>query len=135
MNSSTPNWRSFLPTGLSLDVVTLIVRDTARSKEFYTEKLGFKLKTDADGFASVLTPNGFSIGLHTAHEGHTHKVDPDGVQLEFEVDDVNTSYEQLKKNGVRFVQGPKDMPWGEREAQFKDPDGHVLIISSPSTNK
>jgi len=123
--------RDPLPVGPILDLITVIVRDTRRSKEFYVKKLGFKLKTDAGEFVSVITPNKFPIGLHTPHDGHRHKVDPYGFQLEFAVHDVDEWYKQLKKKGVRFSQKPKDMPWKEREAELKDPDGHVLIISSP----
>jgi catechol 2,3-dioxygenase-like lactoylglutathione lyase family enzyme len=119
-----------LPSDPILDLITVIVRDTRRSKDFYLRKLGFKLKTEADEFVSVLTPNNFPIGLHTPHKGHTHKVAASSFQLEFAVDDVDLWYERLKKKGVRFIQKPKDMPWKEREAEFKDPDGHVLIISS-----
>ncbi len=120
-----------LSAGPNLDLITVIVRDTRRSKDFYVEKLGFKLKTDAGEFVSILTPNKFPIGLHTPHKGHIHKVAPNSFQLEFAVDDVDAWYKRLKKKGVRFSQRPKNTPWKEREAELKDPDGHTLIISSP----
>src|SRR2546427_6122376 len=71
-----------LSTGPNLDLITVIVRDTRRSKDFYVEKLGFKLKTDAGEFVSILTPNKFPIGLQTPHKGHIHKVAPNSFQLE-----------------------------------------------------
>jgi catechol 2,3-dioxygenase-like lactoylglutathione lyase family enzyme len=120
-----------LRTGPVLDLITVIVRDTRRSKEFYVKKLGFKLKTDAGEFVSVLTPNKIAIGLHEPHEGHIHKVVPCSFQLEFVVDDVDAWYSRLKKKRVKFTQKPKNMPWKEREAELKDPDGHILIISGP----
>jgi PhnB protein len=121
-----------LRTGPVLDLITVIVRDTKRSKEFYVKKLGLELKTDAGEFVSVLTPNKIAIGLHEPHEGHTHKVAPSSFQLEFVVDDVDAWYSRLKKKGVKFTQKPKNMPWKQREAELKDPDGHILIISSPT---
>ena len=124
-----------MPSGPVLDLITVIVKDIQRSKEFYVKKLGFKLKTDAGEFVSVLTPNKFLIGLHTPHKGHGHKVEVHGFQLEFEVDDVDSWYQRLRKQGVRFAQKPKDTPWREREAELKDPDGHILVISSPVRNK
>jgi catechol 2,3-dioxygenase-like lactoylglutathione lyase family enzyme len=120
-----------LRTDPVLDLITVIVRDTRRSKEFYVKKLGFKLKTDAAEFVSVLTPNKIAIGLHEPHKGHIHKVAPSSSQLEFVVDDVDAWYSRLKKKGVKFTQKPKNMPWKEREAELKDPDGHILIISGP----
>ena len=124
-----------MSSGLVFDLITVIVKDIQRSKEFYVKKLGFKLKTDAGEFASVLTPNGFPIGLHTRHKGHEHKVEAHGFKLEFQVNDVDAWYQRLRKQGVRFAQKPKDMPWKEREAELKDPDGHILVISSPVRNK
>ena len=124
-----------MPSGLVFGLITVIVKDVQRSKEFYVKNLGFKLKTDANEFVSLLTPNRFLIGLHSPHKGHEHKVEAKGFQLEFEVDDVDAWYERLRKQGVRFAQKPKDMPWKEREAEFKDPDGHILIISSPVRKK
>jgi catechol 2,3-dioxygenase-like lactoylglutathione lyase family enzyme len=121
-----------LRTGPVLDLITVIVRDTKRSKEFYVKKLGLELKTDAGEFVSVLTPNKIAIGLHLPHEGHTHKVAPSSFQLEFVVDDVDAWYSRLKKKGVKFTQKPKNMPWKQREAELKDPDGHILTISSPT---
>ena len=124
-----------MPSGPVFDLITVIVKDIQWSKEFYVKKLGFKLKTDAGEFVSVLTPNRFPIGLHTPHKGHQHKVEAHGFQLEFEVNDVDAWYQRLRKQGVRFAQKPKDMPWKEREAELKDPDGHILVISSPVRNK
>jgi catechol 2,3-dioxygenase-like lactoylglutathione lyase family enzyme len=116
-------------------LITVIVRDARRSKDFYVKKLGFKLKTDAGEFVSVLTPNKFPIGLHMPHKGHKHRVHPDSFQLEFDVDNVDAWYKFLKKKGVRFTQKPKDRPWKEREAELRDPDGHILVISSPVRGK
>ena len=120
-----------MPAGPVLDLITVIVRDAKRSREFYVKKLGLKLKTNAGEFVSVLTPNKFAIGLHEPHKGHIHKVAPSSFQIEFVVDDVDAWYSRLKKKGVKFTRKPKNMSWKEREAELKDPDGHILIISSP----
>ena len=45
------------------------------------------------------------------------------------LDDADRAYEELSKNGVRFVQPPKTRPDGQRYAFFEDPEGNLWEIS------
>ncbi len=116
--------------------VLLQVRDVERSREFYSEKLGFRVLYDfSPEYLSVVTPNRLQIGLHpfknrVAKIRTTEKP----VGIEFEVDNVDLWYQRLRKRGIRFSERPKNS-WGEREARFKDPDGYHLAISSPVKSK
>ena len=47
----------------------------------------------------------------------------------FACDDVQYSYEQLRKRGVEFEEEPQKQPWGTY-AIFKDPDGNRFVLSS-----
>jgi len=119
--------------GLRLHQVLLQVKDVERSKEFYTRKLGFKVRYDfSPKYVAVLTPNKLQIGLHPFQRGRGRqrsRNQPAGI--EFEVDNVDFWYRRLRKLGIRFTEKPKDS-WGEREARFSDPDGYRLAISSPA---
>ena len=119
--------------GLRLHQVLLQVKDVERSKEFYTRKLGFKVRYDfSPKYIAVLTPNKLQIGLHPFQRGHRRQRSRNQpVGIEFEVDNVDLCYRRLRKLGVRFSEKPKDS-WGEREARFSDPDGYRLAISSPA---
>ena len=104
------------------------VKDVDRSREFYTDLLGFKLVHNfSPHYLAVLTPNKLQIGFHPG-KGSAKK--SPGLGIEFEVDHVDSWYQRLKRHGIRFVEKPKDA-WGEREARFLDPDGYSLAISSP----
>lgn len=46
-----------------------------------------------------------------------------------EVDDVDGTYKELKKKGVKFVAEPKDQYWGGRTATFIDPDEYRFILA------
>lgn len=107
------------------------VRNVDRSGEFYTETLGFKLLYDfSPRYLAVETPNKLQIGFHPREKGVAPSLSGSKpVGIEFEVDDVDSWYQRLRKLGVRFIGKPKDA-WGEREARFRDPDGYRLAISS-----
>ncbi len=106
-----------------------------KSKEFYTKKLGFKVKHDySPEYLAVVTPNKLQIGFHPGNGSESRKARRDQpVGIEFEVDDVDAFYGRLKKMGVKFIEKPTNA-WGEREARFVDPDGYRLAISGPIGN-
>ena len=56
-----------------------------------------------------------------------------GIEIGFTVDNLNGWYTRLIGEGVRFLSAPTDMPWGTREAQLADPDGHVLTLKAVAT--
>lgn len=45
------------------------------------------------------------------------------------VDDVDAVHVQLVSNGVEFLKGPIDPPWGLQTATFADPAGHMWEIA------
>ncbi|HZD13184.1 MAG TPA: VOC family protein, partial [Candidatus Binatus sp.] len=56
--------------GMHLHQILLQVRDMAKSKEFYTKTLGFKLQYDfSPGYLAVLTPNKLQIGFYSKKSG------------------------------------------------------------------
>ena len=102
-----------------------------RSRQFYTKKLGFKVKYDfSPEYLAVVTPNRLQLGFHPSKPGGSKRTRDQPVGIEFEVDDVDALYNKLKKQGVKFVEKPTNA-WGEREARFLDPDGYRLAISGP----
>jgi len=121
--------------GLRLHQVILRVKDLERSKQFYTKKLGFKVKYDfSPEYLAVVTPNRLQIGFYPGNQSRSRKAHGDQpVGIEFEVDDVDALYEKLRKLGVKFIEKPTNA-WGEREARFLDPDGYRLAISGPVGN-
>ena len=119
--------------GLRLNQILLHVRDVERSRRFYTEKLGFKVRHDfSPEYVAIVTPNNIQIGLHPRKDRQSKQTNTaQHASIEFDVDNVDVWYKRLKERGVKFTEKPRD-EWGEREARFKDPDGYGLAISSPS---
>ena len=52
--------------------------------------------------------------------------------LEFRVENVDDEFKRLKEH-VDVVHAPKDLPWGNRTAQFRDPEGTLVSLYTPVT--
>lgn len=52
------------------------------------------------------------------------------VFIEFEVDDVDGHFAALRLADEDVVLGPTTMPWGNRSALVRDPDGNVVNLFS-----
>jgi predicted enzyme related to lactoylglutathione lyase len=52
------------------------------------------------------------------------------VIVEFEVDDVDAEFARLEADLSDVVLPPSTMPWGNRSALFRDPDGNVVNLFS-----
>jgi catechol 2,3-dioxygenase-like lactoylglutathione lyase family enzyme len=120
---------------------SIIVDDQAKALKFYTEKLGFKVKTDipaggarwitlvppdeADGPELLLEPIGMDFAKtfqQTLYER--------GIPLTMLAsDDVQKEYETLKANGVAFKMPPQVSPGGgPLMAIFDDTCGNYIVM-------
>lgn len=52
------------------------------------------------------------------------------VVVEFEVDDVDAEFLRLEPALEEVVLPPTTMPWGNRSALFRDPDGNLVNLFS-----
>jgi catechol 2,3-dioxygenase-like lactoylglutathione lyase family enzyme len=60
-----------------------------------------------------------------------HVVEPGPTGITFLTDNILADYERLKLKGVRFVNTPKKMEWGEWLCAFLDPDGNEFDLKQP----
>ena len=106
--------------------VTFYVSDLKRAAKFYEETLGLEKKYEFSSYVGFEC-GGVEIGL-IPKIGGNQKVGPLSPSVEFLVDDVEKTYNELKRRGVKFVKELHEEPWGGRQAAFTDPDGNVLEI-------
>ncbi len=112
--------------------VCVLVEDIERSIQFYTEKLGFKLRRRAEGFADFagagLTLAAWEIDHIHEHTGVSNRRAPAGalkgcIALELESPAVlDKLYKELSERGVEFQAPPKSFVWNAYAAYFTDPD-------------
>ncbi|MEK1852739.1 MAG: VOC family protein [Phyllobacterium sp.] len=112
--------------------VCLLVEDIERTVDFYVNKLGFKMRRRAEGFADF--HNGgvilaaWELGHINAHTGVSSRVSPRGahkVCIAVELgspEEVDGYYKSLTANGVPFYGEPANHVWNARCAYFTDPD-------------
>ncbi|HBN08964.1 MAG TPA: lactoylglutation lyase [Cyanobacteria bacterium UBA8530] len=50
------------------------------------------------------------------------------MELYFESESIGEMDELLQKEGVEFLHGIVEQPWGQRVLRFYDPDGHVVEL-------
>jgi len=103
----------------------LFVSDVQRSVDFYKRLFGFKLIEGSKDYARLKSPRGnATIALHKIKDIHEGK----GITLYFETEDIDGFCEQLIKQGVKFSEVPKVMPWGWKHAYLTDPDGYNISL-------
>jgi catechol 2,3-dioxygenase-like lactoylglutathione lyase family enzyme len=123
------------------------VHDQDEALEFYTDKLGMELREDVTlpemgnfRWLSVGVPGqDVSITLmevpgppvfdeDTRAQIHALLAKGASGGLFFSTDDIQSSYEELKKRGVQFSQEPTEQPYGV-DAGFRDPSGNQFRLA------
>jgi catechol 2,3-dioxygenase-like lactoylglutathione lyase family enzyme len=131
-----------------LSHATIFVTNQDEALEFYREKLGFKVHTDAmvgehfrwltigtndqpDFELILMEPKpGMLMDEETAQTVRSlvaKGVLGAGV---FNTDDCRGTYEELKAKGVQFLSEPTERPYGV-EAVFKDNSGNWFSLTEP----
>jgi catechol 2,3-dioxygenase-like lactoylglutathione lyase family enzyme len=120
-------------------VAGIYVRDQDEALEFYVNKLGFEVHTDARNgdyrWLTVQHPDqsSFQLGLfkpqpptvddataQTLNEAVAKGAMPPLVLI---VDDCRSAYDRLRDRGVEFTQEPIER-YGSVDASFRDPSGN-----------
>ena len=123
------------------------VKDQNEALSFYTEKLGFEIRSDVtNGDFRWLTvslpsqPDVQFVLLDIKSNDHDlTKAEADTVMAllregklppspVIETDDIQKVYEDFTAKGVEFLRPPTARPWGTSDAQFKDNSGNTWLL-------
>lgn len=120
-----------------ISLITLGVRDLAKSIEFYEKGLGLpRMESPPD--VAFFTLNGTWLGLYGRDAlAEDAQVSPEGegfagfalahnLASEAEVD---AQLEQAREAGATIVKPAQKVFWGGYSGYFKDPDGHLWEIA------
>ena len=116
----------------------LIASDLRSMVGFYEMVTAQSAEWLAPVFAEIVTPAAtLAIGsAETIELFSAGSAEPGANRtaiLEFQVDDVDAEFARLKGEAT-VVQEPKAMPWGNRAAQFRDPEGTLVSLYTPVTD-
>jgi len=128
---------------------TIFVSNQEESLEFYRDKLGFQVHTDAMvgpefRWLTLNTPDdpNFELVLMEIKPGMLMD-EPTATKLRevlakgvlgagvFNTDDCRGTFEEMKSKGVEFVSEPSERPYGI-EAVFKDNSGNWFSLTQPT---
>jgi len=109
------------------------VRDQNRALQFYTEKLGFAVKTNqefspAQRWIELSIPGADTGIVLFTPQGHEDRIGT-FVHTSWEVDDVQKTYDELQAKGVEFTGPPQKQPWGTF-AMMKDSEGNQIVLAT-----
>ncbi|MRG57580.1 VOC family protein [Phyllobacterium sp. SYP-B3895] len=122
-----------------VQVAGVYVHDQDEALQFYVEKLGFRVHTDARNgdyrWLTVQHPDqpDFQLGLFRPQAPTVDDATAQGLAeavakgamppLVLVVDDCQAAFEAMSKRGVEFTQEPIDR-YGSVDASFRDPSGN-----------
>jgi extradiol dioxygenase family protein len=111
------------------------VKDVARARQFYEEKVGLKPKQEIEGGVVYEFAEHTAAFMYPTPNAGTSRAS----QAFWQVDDLEREVAELRKRGVTFEE--YDMPGVKtrngiaeasmaKTAWFKDPDGNILSIQN-----
>jgi catechol 2,3-dioxygenase-like lactoylglutathione lyase family enzyme len=118
--------------------ICFLVQDLDRAIEFYRDRVGFKLRRLAPGFADFFTA-GVTLALWQVDHMQSHLRLPRGlaskggwrtmaaVQVESS-DRVHAMHQELSARGVLFLVEPQAYPWNAYACYFTDPEDNLWEI-------
>jgi predicted enzyme related to lactoylglutathione lyase len=124
---------------MSFASVRIITDDLDGLVAFYARVTGREAQRPAPVFAQFDGP-GASLAIASTATvamlgGALAPATNRSVFLEFEVADVDRAFAELQPEAGDVVLEPTTMPWGNRSALVRDPDGNVVnLFSKPTTD-
>ncbi|MBM4763593.1 VOC family protein [Bacillus sp. B15-48] len=120
---------------LSMKYVILYVNDFEKTMDFYKCKLGLPVKMQQDTYVEFGT-GAVTLAFNTRRDvkeltGLNIPEDSASTQtfeIGFVVEDVVSTIENLRQQGVPIIKEPVTKPWGQTIAYVADPDGHYIEI-------
>ncbi|MFE2299323.1 VOC family protein [Streptomyces sp. NPDC059445] len=102
---------------------------------FYTKLFGaeqiFRVPEEGPAFYLGLRIGDTDLGLVTKESPETGAGAAPRILLSIGVDDVDETLGRVTALGGSVSGGPNDMPWGQRVAHIKDPDGNPVNLTQP----
>jgi predicted enzyme related to lactoylglutathione lyase len=112
---------------------TIITAHLERMLEFYSGLLGAnetsRVPEEGPVFYVGLRIGNSDIGV--VSDSSVAGAQAGRILLSIEVRDVDRLLPRVHGLGGEVTGGPTDMPWGQRVAHIKDPDGNAVNLTAP----
>lgn len=122
---------------MSFTSIRTVTDDVDRLVAFYERVTGRRAERPSPVFAQFSGP-GANLAIASVEtvamlDGALTAVANRSVIVEFDVADVDGAFAALAPIGEDVVLAPTTMPWGNRSALVRDPDGNVVNLFSTPT--
>lgn len=107
----------------------LNVKSVPASIDYYVDKLGFQKEWDWGSPPEFACVQRDDVRIFLCYDGQGAT----GMWISVFLQDVDALYEDYKKTGAIIRQPPTSFPWGVREMNVEDLDGHRLRMGSEAT--
>ena len=107
----------------------LFVHDFSESMNYYTQKLLFNRLWDWGDPPSFGAVRLDKVEIFFCLKGQGQP----GTWMMIFLDSVDDLYREFQERGAKVLKSPTNMPWGTREMNVEDPDGHRIRFGSDST--
>lgn len=92
----------------------------------FAAEVTYRYADDGDDVYVALSVGGGDMGI-----GRARGIGPgDRIAVWLYVDDADAAFAATLAAGAEAVAAPEDLPWGERVAEVKDPDGNPLYLAT-----
>ncbi|HEY0997589.1 MAG TPA: VOC family protein [Gemmatimonadaceae bacterium] len=126
-------------TPLDADALSasLTVRDLAASRDWYRDALGFAIdrEIERDGVLRAVGIRAGAVRLMLNQDDGAKGLDrAKGAGLSLMIttrQDIDAIAARVRARGTPFITEPQDTPWGARVFRVADPDGFILVVSTP----
>lgn len=114
----------------------IMTADVAGTAAFYTQHFGFEALFSADWYVHLQSTESEHVTLAILDGSHetipeTGRGVVSGLLLNFEVEDVDAVYEQLRAAGLPIRLDIRDEDFGQRHFITADPNGVLIDIIKP----
>jgi len=115
---------------LRVSMISLGVKDMARSIVFYRDTLGLEL-SGKPGEVTLFKSGPVTLALNHPLGRASADALVGAVEIIFPVESVAAGHGSLAARGCAFINQPHEVTAGTWAATFTDPDGHRLTILGP----
>lgn len=121
-------------------IPVLVYRDIAAAHDFLVQAFGFAaggVERDGEGTAvhAEVRVGDAPVWLHRVTDEHQlgspETLDMAGSGLVVYVTDVDAHFARARAAGARVQSEPTDQPYGQREYEARDPEGHRWWFATP----
>jgi len=125
---------------MKLTSLRIISKDIQAAAAFYEQIIGITATWYTEDFAELSTDSitiaiGSTRTMQMFSEDLTDFAGTKSTIIEFLVSNVDEEYERIKSIASDIIQEPTTMPWGNRSLLFSDPDGNMINLFTPVSEK